>query len=81
MRFLVMILIFFMSQNTIAAGENFNEMIGELSKQETRLHKKLLRSLQNTKIAVAYNERWEQIRGTEAISDNSMSVRLVQVTK
>lgn len=81
MRFLAMILIFFMSQNTIAAGENFNEMIGELSKQETRLYKKLLRSLQNTKIAVAYNERWEQIRGTEAISDNSMSVRLVQATK
>lgn len=81
MRFLILTLIALSSSISMATGHDFNGMITEVSQQESRLHKKLLRSLQNTQTAVAYNDRWEQIKGADSIQDVSFSVRLVRATK
>ncbi|MGZ3772782.1 MAG: hypothetical protein ACXVCY_07960 [Pseudobdellovibrionaceae bacterium] len=80
MRFLLLSLFVFSSSISIAKGTDLNQTISELSKQESRLHRKLLRSLhQNTQISVAYNDRIERIKGSEVnnIKDDDFSVRLV----
>lgn len=81
MRFLIITFMVLSGSISMAGSHDFNAMISEVSQQESRLHKKLLRSLQNTQTALAYNDRWEQIRGSEMNQDNSFSLRLVRVTK
>lgn len=67
---------------SMAEGRHdINSVINEASYQENRLHKKLLRSLQNTQIAVAYNDRWDQIKATDINQENSFLVRLVRASK
>lgn len=80
MRFLIILVSLTSSISMAAASYDFNGMIGKVSQQESRLHKKLLRSLQNTKISVAYNDRWEQIKSSE-LTESNFQVRLVRATK
>lgn len=65
---------------SLAAAEvsNFNELVKETTQQERRLHKKLLHALQGTQVAVAYNDRWEQVSGKDLGSSELMEVRLVK---
>ncbi|MBV2168426.1 MAG: hypothetical protein KUL82_06945 [Bdellovibrio sp.] len=77
MRFLL-VLVSFTSSIAMAEVSNFNELVRESTRQEKRLHRKLLQAIQNTQVAIAYNDRWESLRGSEASQKSPLSVRLVQ---
>lgn len=76
MRFLIIAFIASISSTSIASIPDFNGMITEVSKQESLLHKKLLRSLQNTRTAIAYNERIEQLKNSRLDHDGDFAVVL-----
>ncbi len=77
MRFLL-VLVSFASSIAMAEVPNFNELVRESTRQEKRLHRKLLQAIQNTQVAIAYNDRWENLQGNEASQKSPLSVRLVQ---
>ncbi|MGZ3793439.1 MAG: hypothetical protein ACXVCP_13900 [Bdellovibrio sp.] len=80
MRFLLITISFLFGSLAMADHTDFNAMINDVAKQERRLHKKLLHALQNTKTAIAYNDRWQQISNTE-LANNDIAVRLIRTTK
>lgn len=77
MRFLI-ILISLCSSISMAAVSDFNGLVKETTQQEKRLHRKLLQSIQNTQISIAYNDRLEQLQSQEAAQKDILRVRLVQ---
>lgn len=77
MRFLL-VLVSFTSSIAMAEVSNFNELVRESTRQEKRLHRKLLQAIQNTQVAIAYNDRWESLQGIEVSQKSPLSVRLVQ---
>lgn len=77
MRFLF-ILVTLTGSIAMAEVSNFNELVKETTLQERRLHKKLLHALQGTQVAVAYNDRWEQISEKDLGGSELMEVRLVK---
>lgn len=81
MRFLIIAFITSVASTSIASVQGFNGMIAEVSKQESLLHKKLLRSLQNTRTAIAYNERLEHIKNSRLHHDGDFRVVLVKAAK
>ncbi|XGC81423.1 hypothetical protein ACES2L_02855 [Bdellovibrio bacteriovorus] len=75
MRFLI-ILISLYGSFANAAVQDFNSLVKEASIQQKIIHKKLLQSIQNTKVLVASAEVQEQ--GAFAESSEEINVRLVK---
>lgn len=61
----------------MAAVEDFNGLIGKASVQERRLHRKLLQSIQNTQISIAYNDRLERLQRQGDVVIDRVVLRLV----
>lgn len=76
MRFLTVSMCF-LSSISMAAVEDFNGLIGKASVQERRLHRKLLQSIQNTQISIAYNDRLERLQRQGDVVIDRVVLRLV----
>ncbi|UOE99824.1 hypothetical protein [Bdellovibrio reynosensis] len=74
MRFLIVIISLYGSFAN-AAVQDFNSLVKEASIQQKIIHKKLLQSIQNTKVLVASNEVQE---GEFAENPEDIKVRLVR---
>lgn len=77
MRFFILILSLIGSVSQ-AKVEDFNKLLSEASQQEKRLHRKLLQSIQNTRTSIAYEDRWQRIRGQDISQNKDLQLRLVQ---
>lgn len=75
MRFLI-VLISLYGSFANAAVQDFNSLVKEASIQQKIIHKKLLQSIQNTKVLVASNEVQEQ--GEFAENSEELKIKLVR---
>lgn len=80
MRFIFTI-ICFVSSISMAAIPDFNQAIEQSSIQEKRLHRKLLQSIQQTQVAIAYSDRAEQLQNHEANIRANFEVRLMSAER
>lgn len=80
MRFFIILLSIY-SSVSYASVDNFNNLIAESTRQERRLHQKLLQSIQNTQYAIAYNDRIEKIRDEERAQKIDMPVKYIRYTE
>ncbi|WP_063243720.1 hypothetical protein ACLWBD_02940 [Bdellovibrio sp. HCB117] len=76
MRFLIA-LITLTGSISFAEVKNFNGLVAEATQQEKRMHRKLLQSIQNVQVSIAYNDKIEQIRSAREPASEAIKVRLV----
>ncbi|KHD89783.1 MAG: hypothetical protein OM95_01545 [Bdellovibrio sp. ArHS] len=76
MRFLIA-LITLTGSISFAEVKNFNGLVAETTQQEKRIHRKLLQSIQNVQVSIAYNDRIEKIQSAREPTEETIRVRLV----